>query len=229
MHFVRMATLLAAAILSIAADNPPKPNWTGTAIETQRGSHLMGNPEAAVRLVEYLSYTCPHCASFYSQSDGPLKMAYVSSGRVSVEVRHYIRDPVDMAAALLTTCGAPNRFFGNHAAILSRQSKWIGTIQTANGVQKQRWMAGDMPSRLRAIASDFGFYTIMEARGYRRVDLDKCLADQAMMKKLSAQTVEAQELGIAGTPSFLINGQVQIDVHDWRTLLPLIDARLQQS
>ena len=43
-----------------------------------------------------------------------------------VEVRHLIRDPIDMTVAMLTNCGMPARFFGNHNMFLASQNTWIG-------------------------------------------------------------------------------------------------------
>ena len=70
-------------------------NWAVTVTETQ-GGHLIGNPQAETKLAEYISYTCGHCAHFAQEGDPVLKMIYVRSGKVSVEIRHLLRDPVDL-------------------------------------------------------------------------------------------------------------------------------------
>ena len=44
----------------------PAPNggdWTKTVTETPAGGYVMGNPEAPVKVVEYASLTCNHCAA----------------------------------------------------------------------------------------------------------------------------------------------------------------------
>ena len=50
---------------------------------TDRGSYLLGNPNAPVKLVEYASITCPHCAEFTEVAATPLRERYVRSGQVS--------------------------------------------------------------------------------------------------------------------------------------------------
>src|SRR3569623_3737514 len=95
--FALAAVLLAAAPMAMAA---PAHNWLATAAVTP-GGHRWGNPDAPTKLMEFVSYTCPHCGHFFKEADGAIKVAYVQPGKVSVEVRHVIRDPADCAAVLL--------------------------------------------------------------------------------------------------------------------------------
>jgi len=215
---LRVALLGSALLLGTGATH----NWTATVALTD-GGHRLGNPDAKVKLVTYESYTCSHCAEFEKQASGILKLAYVQPGKVSIEVRHVIRDPIDLTAAMLTNCGAPAKFFGNHSAFLLAQPKWIGMATTATKAQRDRWYNGDTAARRRAIASDFGFYKIMETRGYSRVQADICLNDAALAKKLT--DTDAAD-GVSGTPSFAINGLRLIGTYEWALLRPQIDARL---
>ena len=88
MRWIRLAGLVAAALLSVGAGKPrsapaaPHPNWLTTISVSPSGSHLMGNPAAPVKLVEYISYTCPHCAHFQQQSEVAMRLAYIQTGKV---------------------------------------------------------------------------------------------------------------------------------------------------
>ncbi len=229
MRLTQLAALAAAALLSIAAKAPassaPHGNWLRAIAVTPAGAHQLGNPAAPVKIVEYISYTCPHCAHFQRQSDAPLRLAYIQPGKVQIEVRHLVRDPIDMTVAMLTNCGAPSRFFVNHNLFLLSQDRWIGRANDANAAQRARWTTGDNASRMRAIASDFGFYAMMEQLGYDRPMVNRCLADAAMEKRLVAQTKEAGELGVPGTPGFLLNGVLLAGTYDWASLATQIQAR----
>lgn len=232
MKITRLAATLAAAALLIGAAPPRaaapagKANWNANASVTPIGSHTVGNPNAPVKLAEYVSYTCPHCAHFEGEADGPMRIAYVSQGKLQIEVRHLVRDPIDMTVALLTNCGSPARFFLNHAAFMRSQTTWIQPMVTASAAQRQRWTSGDNLARLRAIAADFRFYDIMATRGYSRPEVDRCLADQAMARKLVAMTEGAAELGVNSTPSFVVNGVLLAGTHDWEMLQPQLAARM---
>jgi protein-disulfide isomerase len=228
MRLIRLAALTAAALLSLGAGKPASgahPNWLATVSVSPSGSHLLGNPAAKVKLTEYISYTCPHCAHFQKQSEAPLRLAYIQSGKVQVEVRHLVRDPIDMTVAMLTNCGPPSRFFANHDLFLLNQDKWIGRAADASAAQRARWTTGDNAARMRAIASDYGFYAMMEQRGYDRPMVNRCLADTAMANRLAAQTVEAGKLGVQGTPGFLIDGVLLAGTYDWQSLNSQLQAR----
>ncbi len=226
MRPINLAAFGAGVLLSVGSVDAAPSNWNATVRLTPSGGHVLGNPAAAIRLVEYISYTCTHCAEFDRAANDPLRLYFVMPGKVSVEVRHLVRDPIDLTVAMLTNCGALRKFHGNHTAFLRNQSRWITIASVASPAQQTRWTNGDQSARRRAIASDFGFYAIMQGRGYDRPAADRCLADNAMAQRLAQQTAEAGRLGIDGTPSFVLNGEVLAGTHDWETLQTQLKARV---
>lgn len=207
-----------ALVACLALTGAAKRDWNGTVVRAD-GAHAIGNPAAPNTLTEFVSYTCPHCGDFARTGDEALKIAYISPGKLRLEIRHIVRDPVDLTAALLTWCGEPAKFPRNHAAIMHAQPRWLSVAQSATAAQRNRWATGDLPSRTRAIASDLGFYAIIEPRGYSRAALDRCLADTAMAKRLADNSQrDATRFDVAGTPSFAIDGKLMPGVHSWDDL-----------
>ena len=214
-----IAAMAATAALAAA------PNWL-TTVDTAGGGHKIGNPAAPVKLTEFVSYTCPHCAHFAKDSGGAMD-AYVASGKVQVDVRHVVRDAVDLTATMLANCGPAASFPRNHKTLMLSQDKWLPVTTRATAAQKARWFNGPGPARRRAIASDLGFYPIMLARGYDRPALDRCLSDEALAKRLADQsTADDAKWNVKGTPSFAINGSLLAATHSWDVLQPQLDARL---
>ncbi|MXO58367.1 thioredoxin domain-containing protein [Altererythrobacter salegens] len=210
--------LLAALLVAAVPLTAVAQNWLGTYAVTAAG-HRIGNPNATTKLVEYVSYTCPHCGEFYKEADATIKLSLVQTGKASVEVRHIIRDPVDLAATVLVNCGDPAKFWGNHDMFFARQDRWTTTWQLTLPSQRQRWQSGPVADRMRAIASDLDFYGMMESRGYSRVELDKCLTDEKAIEALSKKTdAVADAAGVNSTPSFALNGKVLQGVHTWGQL-----------
>ena len=230
-RFARPLMFAAASMLAVGATAQdtagrakaaPNGNWSTHIVETD-GGHLIGNPDAEGQLVEYMSYTCSHCAEFARAGDGAIKLLYVPTGKVSYEIRHLIRDSVDLTAALATRCGAPEKFFGNHEALILKYDEWMGTARKATQAQQARWNFGTFPSRAQAIASDLGFYEIMEGRGYSRPQLDACLTDYAAARKIADQSnADANRLQLRGTPTFLMGG-TEVHAHSWPDLQPFLD------
>ncbi len=194
--------------------------WDATFTRTEQG-HRLGNPEAKTRLITFVSYSCPHCASFEKEADAPLRLAYVQPGDLSVEVRHVIRNPLDLAAALTAECGDESKFWGNHRAILHAQDEWLQTAIDAKPATTARWTSGTMASRMRAIADDLDFYELMEPRGYSVAQLDQCLGDADAMEDIVARmAADNAAFEIPGTPSFAVNGEMVPGVHSWSALQP---------
>ncbi len=214
------ATLAAATGMTIASA-APKLDWNQTVTVTAEGHHLVGNPDAPAKLVEYISYTCSHCADFETASHSQVSLGFIGIGKGSVEYRSFVRNPIDIAASLVVRCGAPSKFRANHALMLRRQKAWLRTPTQA---EEQRWSNPDFTAAMRAIARDMGFYALMEPRGYTRQQIDTCLADKQAASKLAAQTRTAMEVqGVQGTPSFVLNGTL-LDQHDWASLRPALMA-----
>lgn len=218
---LRMIALAAVAVLGIAADTP----WHATVAVSDR-AHTIGNPAATVTLTEFVSYSCPHCATFALQGDPPLQLAYIGTGKVKVEVRPVIRNSVDTVATMLAQCGDSDRFIRNHAMFMLTQRSWLTAAQRATQGQIARWTGADKPAARRAIASDLGFYALMETRGYSRVEVDQCLADDAKAALLEANTeADAVQFGVTHTPSFALDGKLLEEVHEWRALEAALGER----
>jgi len=194
-------------------------------VDTKGGVHAIGNPAAKIKLTEFVSYTCPHCGHFAQESNA--LDVYVASGKVQLDVRHVVRDPVDLTAAMLANCGPAAKFPRNHAALILSQPKWLPVAQAATAGQKARWFQGSGAARRRAIASDLKFYDTMIGRGYERVALDKCLSDEALAKRLADQSAaDDKKWGYPATPTFAINGTMLAGTSTWPVLQLQLDARL---
>lgn len=237
---MRKAALLAASLLALAttpgagaAPAKPKPaatkaNWNGQVRVTPNGSYTLGNPNAPVKVTEFVSYTCPHCAKLHQESDAVLRTTVIPKGQVSLTVTSYVRNPIDMTVAMLTTCGDPKYFFARHNAFMSTQDAWMAKLRASTEAQRERWSQGDYATRMKALANDLGFFTKMESFGMSRTQAEQCFANGKQMKVLEAQLEQATDLGVQGTPSFMINGKLQ-DGHTWAELSQEISAALAET
>lgn len=203
-----------------------KANWTATVSVAADGTHTLGNPDAKVKLSEFVSYTCPHCANFQKQAEAPLRLAYVMPGNVSVRIVHLIRDPTDLTVAMLTNCGDPAGFFARHHAFLYAQSKWLARTGKLTSAQRARWTSGEFSARLKAVAGDLAFYELLRQRGIDRTAADRCLDDAELARMLLGQRDEARRLGVPGTPSFALDGVLVNSIYDWPTLDAALRSRL---
>lgn len=213
-----LLSLLALPLLLAAA---PARDWTHAVAVTPAGAFVMGNPAAKVKLVEYASYTCPHCAAFSTASAAVLKGDYVRSGTVSYEFRHLIRDQADLAAAVIARCTGPRGFYPTSETIFARQPQWLARAvewQTANATR----IAMYPPlAQLRAVADGAGLTDIGRGAGLSDAQLKTCFADQAAIDRIVAMTAKATD--VQSTPTFFVNGKL-VDRVGWTELQPMLRA-----
>ena len=223
--FAAAAALLAAPVLfATPAQAQAQRDWTQVVAETPEGGFRMGNPNAPVKVVEFLSLTCPHCAHFAEQGAPSLIRDHVRSGRVSLEYRNFVLNAYDLAATFLSRCAAPSDYFALNHAILGSQAQWMGRIESLSAEQRRELQGLQPIQGLQRIVALAGLDAIAARHGISAAEARACLSDQAALDRIIEIRQAGERLGVAGTPSFAINGRVAADVHDWASLEPLLGA-----
>ena len=234
-QFVRTMFLIALATpLAVQAAIPKKPaaksapgkvNWLATANRTAEGAIVVGNPAARVKLIEYLSLTCSHCADLSLSAMGPLQRDYIAKGLVSLEVRHAVRDGYDFAASLLLRCEPLAQYLGSIEALFGSQADWMAKGANVKAVAGFDAMSPDQ--KIAAAAKAAGFDAFFARRGMPGKTYAACLADAKAKDQLTQMAGNSwQRDAIPGTPLIVINGKRQEGVYGWSDLEPMIKAAL---
>lgn len=210
-----------------AAAVQPGVDWVAMVEKTPEGGFRMGNPNARVQIVEFASLTCPHCADFTKEAVPVLKRDYISKGLVSYEYRSFARDPADYAASMLSRCQSPAAFFAHIDSFFATQRTWSEKLYKMSPEFQNQLKTKTPQQQVIALARYLGFDAQVKARGIGEKRFEQCLTDP----KLDAEITEIRQQGnviynISGTPSFLINGELQNNVFSWEKLKPLIDGAL---
>jgi protein-disulfide isomerase len=218
---------------SAVADNTPlkqipAPNgdWSQTVAKTAEGGFRMGNPNAPVKLVEYGSLSCPHCAEFEEQGAAELRDSYVKSGQVSWEFRTYLLFPTDPGVSMLLHCQGETAAFPLIEQLYADQPNWMGRIQSAPREQLEAMQA--MPPREAAVAvvRMGGLDEFFRERGMPGARIQSCLSDPSGIDQLAAIKKRGDEEGVNGTPSFFINGKRYEGPASWAGLEPELRAAI---
>jgi len=191
-------------------------DWTGVVGKSANGSFVIGNPNAKVKLVEYVSYTCPHCAHFIAESGPVLRGRLVRSGSTSVELRNAVRDRLDLTAAMLARCAGPKAFFATTDAIFAAQEDWFERGSRFQSVNGARIAAYPEAAQLKALADGSGLSEIMAKRGMTDAMVGACLANEAE-QAIIVKNTSAAWAKIHGTPAFELNGKT-VDTTEWPVL-----------
>lgn len=186
---------------------------------TPAGTALFGRPAAPRRLTEYLSYTCPHCAHFSGEASAPLASEFVERGTLAVELFPAVRDPLDLAAALLARTGGPTRVFANSAAIFAAQPQWLAAGSAFVEAEGARLATLPPPVALAQVARGSGLVALMERNRHTAAQIDAALGDvgcRSVLTRLAQQAWRTE--AIPGTPYFKLDGRPLATAHDWPSL-----------
>jgi protein-disulfide isomerase len=205
-----------AALEKVAA--PAGKTWAETVAPSADGGMVMGNPNAPIKIVEFASITCSHCADFSKTAMEDLKKDYIETGRVSLEVRHFVRDPLDATVAAVLRCAAPDRYFPLLDNAFAAQADLFAGAQ-GNPTAGEEAMKQAPNQRFTTLATAWKIDEFFKARGVTGDQINACLSDVGNITKLEEITnVATEKHKISGTPSFLINGVLAEGVSNWPTL-----------
>lgn len=165
----------------------------------------MGDPDAPVKVIEYASFTCPHCANFHRDTFKGFKADYIDTGKVHFTHREVFFDRYGLWAAMMARCGGQERYFGLIDLVYATQSDWARLENPA-----------DVAGALKRIGLQAGLDS---------ATLDACMQDATMAQSLVGWYQEnAGRDGIQSTPSFMINGEMHSGNMSLSALGALVDA-----
>lgn len=198
-----------------AAKAPAGTDWATTVSETADGGFQMGNPNAPVKLIEYGSRTCPHCAKFAADSAGGLPK-YIESGKVSYEFRDFPIHAPDVAAIMLGRCGGPAPFFAILEQMFAAQPQMLPKLEGLPADTQAKVQAMSPLQQSAFWADKIGYKEFVEQRGVTTEQANACLADATVIDKINKSLATADtKYKISGTPTFILNGDVIQNVNTW--------------
>ena len=167
----------------------------------------MGPADAKVTIIEYASFTCPHCANFHTGPLKELKADYIDTDKVHFIYRDVFFDRFGLWASMVARCGGEEKFFGISDMLYEQQREWT------------KGQPAEIADNLRRIG---------KVAGIEPDALDACLNDEAKAKALVAwyqENAEAHEVN--STPTLIINEQKYSNMA-YDDLKGIIDEKLAE-
>ena len=149
----------------------------------------VGEDSAPIEIIEYASFTCPHCATFHNDVYPDLKMDYIDTGKVKFTMREAYFDKYGLLASLVARCsGDVEKFHGLAGFFFKSQETWLASGEDATIREEIRKIG-----RLAGLTDEA---------------MDTCTTDEERINLLAEwYRTNFERDGITGTPSFMINGE----------------------
>jgi protein-disulfide isomerase len=154
-------------------------------LAVQPGDHVLGDPKAPITMIEYASFTCPHCAHFHTQILPELKKKWIDTGKVKLVYRDFPLDQVAAKAAQIAECVPPDRYFGVIDLIFRGQPQWAAASDPIAELAK--------PLRIA---------------GMGEKEIKECLGNEAKANEVIADYKGGEALGVNSTPTLFVDGQL---------------------
>jgi protein-disulfide isomerase len=206
---IAAGALVAVALLARSGDDessgPPTPVVELDGIP-QNGA-ILGDPEAAVTLIEYADLQCPACRQYAENILPILVDDYVRPGRVKAEFRglRFLGPDSDKALRFVIAAGLQDRLWHLQEALYRNQ-----------GSENSGWVTDDLARELAAEISG--------------LDVEKLFADKdssPVTTLIEEDEAQAQADEVPGTPTVLIQiGDEEPYVIDPSALAPALDDAL---
>jgi protein-disulfide isomerase len=201
--FAAMGLLAACGQKSSGASAEGSSATSAAPVLTDAGV-AFGNPAAKVKVVEYASASCSHCAAFDRDVFPAFKAKYIDTGLVRYEFREFLTSPEQYAAAAfaLARCAGP--------------AKYMGVVEAAFRGQAEMFATSDMRGPLLKVA---------QSAGMNEDQFTKCVSDDAALKAIADRVQRAETVDhIEATPTILVNGK---QIGSGEATMAQLDAAIQ--
>lgn len=199
-----LSTLIIAFTAPAFAEEVPQTPLEHELFSVQEGDVVLGDTDAPVTIIEYSSFSCPHCAAFHKAVLPGIKEKYIDSGKVKLVGRPFPLNAPALAATKLAQCVDGEKYHKFVEVFFKLQEKWAFTAEFAE--------------RLKQIA---------QVGGLSNDAADECLADAALEETiLSSRKRAGEELVVRSTPTFFINGEKLVGSGTVEMFSEVIDRKL---
>lgn len=154
-------------------------------LQAQPTDHVLGDPKAPITLIEYASFTCPHCAHFGVAVLPELKKRWVDTGKVKLIYRDFPLDQTALRVAQIAECAGKDKYYGVIDVIFSTQQRWATASDPIGELGKSLRIAGMGDAEIKA-----------------------CLANDAVQTAVLGDYRGGEALGVNSTPTLFINGEM---------------------
>jgi protein-disulfide isomerase len=217
---VALSIIFAAYLLHGGVSTNTAPSGTTTAAGTQQAASApvkvtvrsdqptIGNANAPLTVYEFGDFQCPYCKQFYQQTYADFKSKYIDTGKVKLVFVHFPLTSIHVNAEIASEA----------AECANRQGQFEAYYNTLYTNSSGDGTGLDSAS-LKSYASQIGL---------NMTTFDACLDGGQAKAVVTADEAEGTSVGVTGTPSFVIGGQLVLGAVPTAQFEASVDAALKK-
>ena len=159
-------------------------------VEKMMTPRFIGSPTAPVKVVEYASLGCGHCAAFHKDMLPAFKEKFVDTGRVQLTFKEFPLNAPALDATMILRCIPDDKYMSFMDLLFTEQENWA--------------YKEDYKAPLRQYA---------KLAGMSDAQFDSCLDNKNLKERIVADTkLASDKYKVASTPSFVVNDGAKLVV-----------------
>lgn len=182
-------------------------------VKDRDGQPVLGKADAKVTIVEFSDFQCPYCQKFFKETFAQIKSQYIDTGKAKLVFRHF---PLPFhvnaqIAGVAAECANRQGKFWEYHDLLFNNGQPDGTNLAAADLKKYADSLGLNNGTL----------------GFGKNKFNQCLDGKSTLDVVNNDLKAGQTIGVSGTPTFFINGNMLVGAQPFSAFQQAIDAALK--
>ena len=148
-------------------------------------SKSIGEEKAPIKIIEFASLTCGHCAKFHNEVFPLIKEKYIDKGKIFFTYNDFPLDKFALKASVVARCSGNKKFFSFLKVLYNKQKDWTRTQDPFKSLLK-----------------------IAKLGGLKNDEIKVCVGNKSIEDGLLKQRLKSTKIyDIKATPTLYINGE----------------------
>ena len=148
-------------------------------------SKSFGDKSAKIKIIEFASLTCGHCARFHNEVMPILKEKYIDKGLIHFTYKDFPLDKFALKASMIARCAGNDKFFKFLDVFYKKQKDWTRTKDPFKSLLKIAKFGGLKDEELKVCIGN------------------KSIEDGILKERLNS----SKKYDIKATPTIYLNGE----------------------
>ena len=145
----------------------------------------LGKPNAPIKMIEFASLTCGHCARFHNEVMPAIKEKYINNGKIFFIYKDFPLDKFALKASIISRCSGNKNYFSFLDVFYKKQSSWTRSQDPFKSLLK-----------------------IAKIGGLKDEEIKVCVGNKSIEDGLLKDRLQSsKKYDITATPTIYLNGK----------------------